>query len=314
MKESSESRRYFHLKPHPNFKRASTKLKGVPWYDSIYYCWFEALKMSDSYRKMCEGSAKGTRALQEIFLDFGDVNKYSFKEWWMELDENGLKRGNKLFGEPPLLLPSQNATYLELVERQDLIESGLAAAFVIDTNRTKREMYSQAYKLIKRFYENTKPSDYVRQSTARYKLSNFKRNNAGVTLESLRAFDLKKNFNLKGWQIGLIIEVDRYLRRAWERECLQQHKYLPASPSIVVPKYDFFKLLEIDLELAKEGDLRDHRRVFYDLFGDRKMDRRHSLSVVADRHIRRGIKNVAAVERIRPSQGELGFGEFPVKN
>ena len=78
-----------------------TKLKGVRYYDSIYYWWYQYLRCSELYRAAC---SKGGKGMQRIYNDFGDIFAYAdtptgFWDWWTtKLVERGCERGEYLFG------------------------------------------------------------------------------------------------------------------------------------------------------------------------------------------------------------------------
>ena len=73
---------------------------GVPITDSVYYYWFEYLKLSEEYKKACANNGKG---MKKIYNDFGDIFQYKtdamgytdvndfYFKWWE-------KRGAELFG------------------------------------------------------------------------------------------------------------------------------------------------------------------------------------------------------------------------
>jgi hypothetical protein len=80
-----------------------------PYTESIYYYWFEFLKLSEKYKKACSNNGKG---MQRIYTDFGDIFSYkNFKSWWVEvplvtwkpdvhMDNLMNSRGALLFSEP----------------------------------------------------------------------------------------------------------------------------------------------------------------------------------------------------------------------
>ena len=73
---------------------------GVPITDSVYYYWFEYLKLSEEYKKACANNGKGMKAIYKDFgnifqyktdaMGYTDVNDFYYK-WWE-------KRGAELFG------------------------------------------------------------------------------------------------------------------------------------------------------------------------------------------------------------------------
>jgi hypothetical protein len=83
------------------YKGRKTKLKGVRYYDSIYYWWFQYLRCSERYQSACEHGGKGMR---RIYDDFGAIFAFEdtprgFWQWWNEdVIGEGCVRGEYLFG------------------------------------------------------------------------------------------------------------------------------------------------------------------------------------------------------------------------
>ena len=87
--------------------------RGAPGYKgSVYYYWFEFLKLNSRYRAHCE--YKDQPDLDPLYQDFRNVHKMDFISWWMH-------HGRTLFAEPAegsvILDPSErmrNQDYLFL--------------------------------------------------------------------------------------------------------------------------------------------------------------------------------------------------------
>jgi len=77
---------------HPLFKKKETK-RGVHYENSIYYYWFEFLKLNEKYIAACKNKGRG---MKKIYEDFGDIRKKTFKQWWNE-KYKGVTRGVYLF-------------------------------------------------------------------------------------------------------------------------------------------------------------------------------------------------------------------------
>ena len=77
---------------HPLFKKHKTK-RGVHYENSIYYYWFEFLKLNEKYIAACKNKGRG---MKKIYEDFGDIRKKTFKQWWNE-KYKGVTRGVYLF-------------------------------------------------------------------------------------------------------------------------------------------------------------------------------------------------------------------------
>ena len=77
---------------HPLFKKKETK-RGVYFENSIYYFWFEFLKLNEKYVVACKNKGRG---MKKIFKDFGDIRSKTFKQCWNE-KYKGTTRGIYLF-------------------------------------------------------------------------------------------------------------------------------------------------------------------------------------------------------------------------
>jgi len=77
---------------HPLFKKHKTK-RGVHYENSIYYYWFEFLKLNEKYIAACKNKGIG---MKKIYEDFGDIRNKTFKQWWNE-KYKGTTRGVYLF-------------------------------------------------------------------------------------------------------------------------------------------------------------------------------------------------------------------------
>ena len=75
---------------HPLFKRQKTG-SGIWYEESVYYLWFEYLRRNEKYKQYCE-TKKGTKTIEKLYKDFGDIHSIGFKDWWRE-------RGADLFCE-----------------------------------------------------------------------------------------------------------------------------------------------------------------------------------------------------------------------
>ena len=119
---------------------------GVPITDSVYYYWFEYLKLSEDYKKACANNGKG---MTKLYKDFGNVfdEKYEgiegFWKWWTENE-----RGVKLFG-----IKAHGNNWIGLDEAMSLqndIEENNIKLFAVPTNTTKTAIKKQFNKLLAR--------------------------------------------------------------------------------------------------------------------------------------------------------------------
>ncbi|MCF2904639.1 hypothetical protein L0666_06550 [Octadecabacter sp. CECT 8868] len=73
-----------------------------PWQCSIYYFWWEFLRRHEGYKDCCLRGGKGQ--YRQLFKDFGDIHACGVEDfwaWWTTKRDDGLKRGEYLFAEPP---------------------------------------------------------------------------------------------------------------------------------------------------------------------------------------------------------------------
>lgn len=65
---------------------------GGVWYkDSIYYWWWEFLRLSEGYKQTCISKSNKDKKKLAVYNDFGDVFNNTFQKWWK-------LKGNELFG------------------------------------------------------------------------------------------------------------------------------------------------------------------------------------------------------------------------
>ena len=77
---------------HPLLKKNKTR-RGVNYENSIYYYWFEVLKLNEKYSAACKNKGRG---MKKIYEDFGEIRNKTFKQWWNE-KYKGTTRGVYLF-------------------------------------------------------------------------------------------------------------------------------------------------------------------------------------------------------------------------
>lgn len=69
------------------FGRSKLEKASEPFKKSLYYLWWEFLRLSDRYKKCCENGGNGE--LSDLYKDFGDVFSVDFKTWW-QTDNRGI--------------------------------------------------------------------------------------------------------------------------------------------------------------------------------------------------------------------------------
>ena len=317
MVEGFESKRRRFLKLHPNFKRGK-KFKGIAWHQSIYFYYFEFLKLSEQYEKTVHQKGSADLLLQNLYEDFGDIYSVNFKSWWLRpkefINSKGetelTTQGKYCFAEAALLLPTQNATYGEIEEHKSEIQSGEVFVLLLDAHATKTDLNRRAATLISRYV--SKRTEQVRnQSSARYKINEYTKNNVKTLRQGIRALQLERA-SYKRWEIGAILQIDDLLMR---KELQKYSNLLPCNADYKFPQYDE-KNLHNDIRFAnqlfnKEPQKYSHLVPITDVGSD-NLTRRNHLSNNAKRAIDTARANISAVLNTTRKDGELGFGNFPV--
>lgn len=173
------------------------KSRGVFYKNSIYYYWFEFLRLSAKYRRACSLNGKG---MSKLYNDFGDVYKIDFMNWWETKDNKGRDRGALLFGDSQLSRMENFVSLQELEELKPGIKNGGYKLVAIPTSATKREI-SRAFTFLLRDLE---VSSTERESNAKYRICNPK-----ITVNSLRdalkAWRYKNELGYTNIVIGAIL-------------------------------------------------------------------------------------------------------------
>ena len=77
--------------------RPTTRGGGVIWHDSVYFWWWNFMRMSQTYRRTCDKEGRVRDKVQkQLYRDFGDVFAYEagkegFRTWW------NFKRSRSIF-------------------------------------------------------------------------------------------------------------------------------------------------------------------------------------------------------------------------
>ena len=183
---------------HPIFtdRGLQTTKSGTWWESNFYYLWFEYMKRSPYYKKVCDKNGKGN---QKLYRDWGDIRDKDFKTWWNEKVDNGRQtRGNFLFAEPNLQA-NEFVEFEELMSLQKDIDESKVKVIVIPTFLKKDVALERVRRLMRDKYE------YDSKSRARYPINKSARNRESEMLEALKAYDL--------WKKGLTLtEIGAKLR------------------------------------------------------------------------------------------------------
>ena len=171
---------------HPLFKKKETK-RGVHYENSIYYFWFEFLKLNEKYIAACKNKGRG---MKKIYEDFGDIRNKTFKQWWNE-KYKGTTRGVYLFASTnPFnqLIKINSQTQYNQINQSDY--TVIAIPNLID----KKYAIEQVRKLTK----NNKKFNY--EAKYKFKGTTFK---IQTLKKNLKYFKLKKQFNVN-WKAAAI--------------------------------------------------------------------------------------------------------------
>ena len=215
--------------------------------DTIYWCWFEFLRRSEQYKKVCKSKGKtGESHLKKLYLDFGDIHSMTFREWWTEKnDKFGVySRGAYLFAE-------QTDYNVRVIENSDdLFVDDSVLNVQIPLSMSKREISRTLQLLIRKNHKGKvgrrKTAHY--HSTALYKVS------GRVDIDVINSFkkclyvyDEKKKKTKKLWEIGNTSEVSIKSKMTWKDD-----------PDITPKKYRLtnivYKLHERSLELINASE------------------------------------------------------------
>ena len=149
-------------------KGRKTKLKGVRYYDSIYYWWYQYLRCSERYRAAC---SKGGKGMQRIYDDFGDIFAYAdtptgFWQWWTtKLEGHDCERGEYLFGiRSTAQAEMQDFVGLgDLDELKSSLSDGSIKLIAVPTHLDKKVIARRFHRLLAKVEVQKKTSE-----TARY--------------------------------------------------------------------------------------------------------------------------------------------------
>lgn len=171
---------------HPLFKKNKTR-RGVHYENSIYYYWFEFLKLNEKYIATCKNKGRG---MKKIYEDFGDIRNKTFKQWWNE-KYKGTTRGVYLFASTnPFnqLIKINSQTQYNQINHSDY--TVIAVPKLID----KKYAVEQVRKLTK----NKKKFNYL----AKYKFES-KTFKIETLKKNLKYLKLKKKFNVN-WKAAAV--------------------------------------------------------------------------------------------------------------
>ena len=150
--EATKECRYYQVQ-----KGKKKPVKGVELSESIYYWWFEYLKLSDKYQRLCGLDVQLTSCDEseyelwlkqygrELFDDFGDIYQYEngegFWRWWNE-------RGQWIFGIKPIHSLDEFSSAEDVLEHRELIESGAVKLVALPTSLSQATLQRRLAKLL----------------------------------------------------------------------------------------------------------------------------------------------------------------------
>lgn len=202
---------------HPLFKKKETK-RGVYFENSIYYFWFEFLKLNEKYVVACKNKGRG---MKKIFKDFGDIRSKTFKQWWNE-KYKGTTRGIYLFASTN---PFNQLIKINSQNQYNQINHSDYTVIAVPNSIDKKYAIEQVRKLTK----NNKKFNY--QAKYKFKDKTFK---IETLKKNLKYLKLKKQFNVN-WKAAAIANNktfnnnkfdDKILFNQLANRCERQIKHL----------------------------------------------------------------------------------------
>ena len=139
---------------HPTFGRTDAVRQSEPYKNSVYYLWWEFLRLNDDYKECCSKGGKGK--LSKLYEDFGDVFSCDFKAWWTT--DN---RGARLFAEQPL--PA-----FSIVDPNDIINQDEVIYLKVPLSLPKRYLTSEFKKILNKHHGGKTGVRTNKNSTAMY--------------------------------------------------------------------------------------------------------------------------------------------------
>lgn len=194
--------------PAPLFRRTRSP-HGVPWRESVYFLWFEALRRHAGYRRECERGGGGKYA--RLFADFGDVHAKDFRKWWREGD-----RGARLFAEPPAVNSVQVLRPSDLEELRKGWDEKSTMVLAIPLAFSKRDIARRVAELVARACRRGRGERLSGSSKARYPVaSHF---NLHSLRTALRTYDLRRaRPEMRLWEIAEEVSLGARLTEAERR-------------------------------------------------------------------------------------------------
>jgi hypothetical protein len=234
------------------YKDRKTKLKGVRYYDSIYYWWYQYLRCSERYDSACQRNGKG---MQRIYDDFGDIFAYEdtsrgFWQWWNEdvIGEDCV-RGEYLFG----IRSTSQAEMQAFVGTDDLAElehdvaNGTVKLIAVPTHLSKQVITRRFHKLVADLKVTPKKAEEAKYHPKQSKVD-------AVSLDkALAVWKMKFQQGMKHAEIAYELEKNpRFAIRETKhaRDAAEGYLYDPRNTVIV----RLWKKAQKNIEAVERGE------------------------------------------------------------
>jgi hypothetical protein len=280
------------LKYYQVVKGKKRLVKGVELSESIYYWWFEYLKLSDRFQKLCgqdvvvesctsKEYSQWKKAFGNTLLkDFGNIFEFEggegFWQWWNE-------RGQHLFGINPLHGLDQFASVDEVLEHRQLIDSGAVKLVALPTTLTRATLQRRLAKLIDQMTLSGED-----EQTAKYHPHSVK-----VDVESLstcyQAYKLKKEGKTNVF-IGAYFSFGIDEQNEFVRDGRKKGK-----------TFDFRAYEDYtrkrNMTVEQEDEANERQEVVFFMDRDKRTAKKNYMNVKASRMIKKVRENIIAVEK-----------------
>ena len=162
-------------------------------YQNVYIYWFEFLKRSVAYKKVCDSRGEqGSASLKKLYKYFGNVHMSNFRDWWRD-------KGAYLFAEDR---PENEVK--RIASKDELIDDPSILNIQIPLEFSKRDISRLVNKIIKKHHSGKRGQRKTdKDSTALFKVKG--RVNYSALRKTLYVYDQvmqRKETGLTYWQIG----------------------------------------------------------------------------------------------------------------
>ena len=269
-------------------------VKGVELSESIYYWWFEYLKLSDKYQRICGLDAPLTSCDEKgydswraqhgdtLFADFGNIFQYEgaeeFWQWWKE-------RGQWLFGIKPMHSLDEFSSVDDVIEHRELVDSGAVKLVALPTTLTPATLQRRLAKLISQLELSDEDEE-----KAKYHPHSVK-----VDVESLctayQAYQLRKQGKSNVF-IGAYFSFCSEQQREFLRDGRERGKTFDFKA------YEAY-IRKNRISVEEEDEAIQRQEIVFYMDGDRRTAKKNYLNVKASRMVAKAEDNIRAVEERR---------------